>query len=304
MIDWILKIFAFLHRLLAGSPETVYYVDNVNGSSANNGLSWDTPFAQISQAITAWEALRVTLANVYQRGAIYVRGTATPYTALAALPNYCDIIGIGAVSNGNGTGIASISGAGAANAIAGTARGLKLFNLQFIATGAFWCADFVSLFRSEIANCTFQALTTATDGAIRFSASSGGNYIHDNWMTGSGNVIHKVGMQIQGGNFDSNRIENNEIIGTTAGVLVDNTCSTGTNGTAADNTVFKGNVIGDLGRGCAKGVDDNEVSGMITYAGNFITATDAMEMTDRGNVRCIGNHVINTTTGAIELSGS
>jgi hypothetical protein len=295
-----------VHGYPGAYPGQTYYVNKVTGLSTYDGLTWDRPFAQLSTAITAAEAYRqlAASANQYVRNIIYVQGVSTAYSAVSALPNYCDIIGVGAQSNGNGTGIAMISGAGAADAMAGTARGLRLFNLQLIATGAYWCLDLVNLFRSEIAFCCFQSLTTATDGAIRFSDSAGGNYIHDNWMTGSGNVIHKVGMQIQGGNFDSNRIEDNEIIGTTAGVLVDNTCSTGINGTAADNTVFKNNVIGDLGRGCAKGVDDNEVVGMITYVGNYITATDAIELTHRGDVRAIGNHVINTTTGAVELTGT
>src|SRR3972149_5245751 len=180
-----------------------YFVDNVNGSASNDGLTWATAFAQISTAITAWEAWRALQANIYGKGTIYVRGTGTAYTALAALPSYCDIIGVGAESNGNGTGIVMI-GADGADGIAGTARGLGLYNLQIISGGAFWCADFVSLFRSHIENCCFQAKDHATNGGIRFSASSGGNKILDNHWTGSGNVIHVVGMQVQGGKFDSN----------------------------------------------------------------------------------------------------
>jgi hypothetical protein len=292
-----------LGMLTGGVYARRYYVDNVNGLAGNDGLTPATAFAQVSQAITAWEAYRVTLANVYARGAIYVFGTGTAYAALTALPNYCDIIGVGANPNGNGTGIVII-GADGADGIAGTARGLGLYNLQIVSGGAFWCCDFVNLFRSTIENCAFQTKDHASDGGIRFTGASGGVTIRKCHWLGSGNVIAAVGMQVSGANFNDCLIEECEIHGTTAGVLIDDTCSTGQNGTAADNTVFKNNVIGDLGRGCAKGVDDNEVSGMITYVGNYITATDAMEMTNRGTVRCIGNHVINTTTGAMEVSGS
>jgi len=265
-----------------------YFVDNVNGSASNDGLTWATAFAQISTAITAWEAWRALQANIYGKGTIYVRGTGTAYTALAALPSYCDIIGVGAESNGNGTGIVMI-GADGADGIAGTARGLGLYNLQIISGGAFWCADFVSLFRSHIENCCFQAKDHATNGGIRFSASSGGNKILNNHWTGSGNVIHVVGMQVQGGNFDSNRIEDNIIIGTTAGVLIDNTCSTGQLGTAADNCVFRHNVIGDLGRGCVTAIDDNEIAGMINWIENSVMGTNLICCVNNGAARVHGN---------------
>jgi hypothetical protein len=96
-------------------------------------------------------------------------------------------------------------------------------------------------------------------------------------------------MQVQGGNFDSNRIEDNEIIGTTAGVLIDNTCSTGQNGTAADNTVFLHNVIGDLGRGCATAIDDNSPAGMINYVGNSVMGTALITCVNNGAARVHGN---------------
>ena len=46
-----------------------YFVDNINGDAGNDGLSWNTAFAWVSTAITAWEAYRATLANIYARGA-------------------------------------------------------------------------------------------------------------------------------------------------------------------------------------------------------------------------------------------
>lgn len=277
-----------LDAITIGMYVKSYFVDNVNGSASNTGLSWEAAFAQISTAITAWEAFRAAQANVYGRGVIYVRGTGTAYTALAALPSYCDIIGVGAEANGNGTGIVMI-GANGADGIAGTARGLGLYNLQIISGGAFWCADFVSLFRSRIERCCFQAKDNATNGAIRFSASSGGNNIINCHMTGSGNVIHAVGIQVQGGNFDSCRIEDNIIIGTTAGVLIDNTCSTGLNGTAADNTIFRHNVIGDLGRGCVTAIDDNSPAGMINYIENAVMGTALITCANNGAARVHGN---------------
>lgn len=287
-MDWILKILNFFRSLLSKEAERKYYVDNVNGAAGNDGLSWDHAFAQVSQAITAWEAYRITKANVYEQGHIYVRGTGTAYTALTALPSYCTIEGVGANPNGNGTGIAII-GADGADGIAGTARGLTLKNLQIVSGGAFWCCDFVSLFRSTIQDCALQTKDHASDGGMRFTGPSGGVTIRRVHWQGSGNVIAKVGMQISGANFNDCVIEECEIHGTTAGVLVDDTCSTGSNGTAADNTVFRRNSIGDFGRGCVTAIDDNELAGMIRYDGNYVMGTNLICCANNGAARVHGN---------------
>lgn len=265
-----------------------YFVDNINGATGNDGLTWATAKAEVSQAITAWEAYRATLANIYERGAIYVRGTGTAYAALAALPSYCDIIGVGSNPNGNGTGIVMI-GANGADGIAGTARGLGLYNLQIISGGAFWCADFVSLFRSTIQDCAFQTKDAASDGGVRFTGPSGGVTMRRCHWQGSGNVIAKVGMEVAGANFNDCLIEECDIHGTVAGVQIDNTCSTGQNGTAADNTIFRRNSIGDFGRGCLTAIDDNEVAGMIRFDGNYVMGTALITCVNNGAARVHGN---------------
>jgi len=277
-----------LGAVTGGTYVKSYFVDNINGATGNNGLTWTAAKAQISQAITAWEAFRAAEANIYARGVIYVRGTGTAYTKLTALPNYCDIIGVGSNPNGNGTGIVMIGDNGA-DGIAGTARGLGLYNLQFISGGAFWCADFVQLLRSTIENCAFQTLTAASDGGIRFTGASGGVTIRNCHWLGSGNVIAKVGIEVAGPNFNDVLVEGCEIHGTTAGVLIDNTCSTGQNGTAADNTVFRNNSIGDFGRGCATAIDDNEIAGMIRYDGNYVMGTALICCVNNGAARVHGN---------------
>lgn len=285
-MDWIVQLLYKLARLLSGSPTRAYYVDNVNGNAANDGLSWDHPFAQISQAITAWEAYRAAQANIYERGEIWVKGTATAYTALAALPNYCDIIGLGAEPRGNGTGIVII-GADGADGIAGSARGLVLKNIQIVSGGAFWCADFVQLLRSTFENVTFQAKDHATDGGVRFTGASGGLKIKNCHWCGSGLVHHKVGIQVSGANFDNSLIEDNVIIGTTAGFLVDAGVAN------ADLTVVKNNHIGDGGRGCATAIDDNATAGMIMYDGNYVMGTALICCVNNGAARVHGNMTAN-----------
>jgi hypothetical protein len=76
------SVTALMGKLAAEQYAKVYYVNNIDGSDTlNNGLSKTKPFAQISKAITAWEAFRLAQSNVNCRGLIYVYGTITAYTA-------------------------------------------------------------------------------------------------------------------------------------------------------------------------------------------------------------------------------
>jgi hypothetical protein len=174
----------------------------------------------------------------------------------------CDVIGVGATSYGDGTGIPRIGLAGYAG-IAGTARGLGLFNLQFQAPATFMCADFVSLFRSEIAYCTFQSRVTDAASGIRFTGASSGNYIHHNmWTAGGGAAWATRGIDIEGASFNNNVIENNHIVATECGIYVVSTC------VDAGGTIVRNNTFG--GEDLAWGVDDNATNGTIVYSGNFI----------------------------------
>jgi len=268
-----------------------YYVDNINGSdTANNGLSWTRPYAQLSKAITVWEAFRLAQANVYGKALIHVRGTGTPYTALTALPNYCDVVGEGATPYGDGTGIPCIGDGATADldAAAGSARGLGLFNLQFIHSDNSWALDFVNLFRSEIAFCAFKAAdptlaTISCDGGIRFSGAAGGLYIHDNNWIGTNDSWHLHGIWAGGTHLNSSRIENNQIRAETAGIHL----ATTVNG---DNTVFKGNTIHGGQRTLALGVNDLATAGFAIYSGNYISATKSNVLSNLGETRWIGNY--------------
>jgi len=283
----------------ADYPGRVYFVNNVTGSSSNDGLTWSTAYAQVSTAVTAWEAYRATLAanNQNVRGMIYVQGTGTAYTALTALPSYCDIIGVGACAYGDGAGIVVISGKSAttpAAGIAGTARGLRMFNLQFETSGAKYCADFVSLFRSEIAFCAFKAsdptlVTVLTLGGIRFTGNSGGNYIHDNmWIAGNDSwFTYGIALASTVVIFNHNRIEDNMINAETAGFYVPAETVTG------DGTYVRDNDFGGGNHTLAVGVDDNSTVGRIKYSGNKIAGTDGGQLYNNGAARWVANYRAN-----------
>jgi hypothetical protein len=266
-----------------------YFVNNITGKSAHGGTSWDDAMDEVSTAITASEVYRQLpsdTTNEYIRNRIFVQGTGTAYTALTALPNYCDIIGVGADPRGNGAGIVII-GVAAADGIAGTARGLNMYNIQFRSGGAFWCADFVSLFRSRIENCAFHSNgATAADGGIRFTAASGGVVIKDCWWNGDTDFVPKVGIQASGTHFNESEITGCNICGTTAGILIDNTVKNG------DQTLVHHNHIGDTGKGCVTAIDDNmpaDLVGYIQYCNNSVMGTNLITIANSGAARCHGN---------------
>jgi hypothetical protein len=277
----------------ADYPGKVYFVNNITGSSSNDGLTWSTAFAEVSQAITAAEAYRQLPAlatNEYIRNIIYVQGTGTPYTALTAFPNYCDVIGVGSFAFGDGAGIPCIGDGATADldGAAGSARGLRLLNLQFISSGNSWALDFVNLFRSEIAFCALKAAdptlaTVHTDGGIRFTGAAGGLYIHDNNWIGANDSWHMHGIWAGGTHLNSCKIENNQIRAETAGVHIAATVN-------GDNTVFKSNVIHGGQRTLALGVNDIATAGFAVYAGNYISATKSNVLSNLGETRWIGNY--------------
>jgi len=272
-------------------PGRTYYVNNITGASTNDGLSWGSAFDEVTTAITAQIAYSLaktgvapTAAGIYGRDRILVMGTGTTYANIATLPQMCDVIGVGATTYGDGTGIARIGLAGY-DGIAGTARGLGLYNLQFQAPTGQYCADFVSLFRSEIAYCTFQSRITDAAAGIRFSGASSGNWIHNClWTAGGGAAWSTIGIDIRGASFNNNVIENNHIVATQCGIYVVSTC------VDAGGTIVRNNTFG--GEGLAWGVDDNATNGTIMYSGNylFVPAGQGGALVDAGTARWVCNY--------------
>ena len=87
------------------------------------------------------------------RNTIIVQGAGTAYTPVASIPNYVDIIGLGADPRGNGSGIAVVSGAASEDAWvidSNGCRGLSMYNMQLTAGAtANWSMDIVTIFRSR-----------------------------------------------------------------------------------------------------------------------------------------------------------
>lgn len=203
---------------------TTYYVNNITGNTTSDGLSWNSAVSEVSRAVTLSEAKRQLpsgTTNDYIRNTIIVQATGTAYSAISALPNYCDIIGLGATPRGNGSGIVRIDGAGAADAMAGTARGMGLYNIQAMQSsdGAFYGLDLATCFRSTIEDCAF---VNNSDGGIR--VVQGGSIVMNNVHCGHDSFGQDYGLEVAGStNFNACLITNSDFFGDTAGVYLSNT---------------------------------------------------------------------------------
>ncbi|KKL27258.1 hypothetical protein LCGC14_2386980 [marine sediment metagenome] len=201
----------------------VYFVNNITGKSDSVGTSWDTAMDQPQTAITASEVFRQDRGSVstndYIRNTIVIQGTGTAYTAVTAIPNYTDIIGLGADPRGNGTGIAQIDAAGIADCISiGSAgcRGLYMVNIQCDASaaGSFVGLDAEKLFRSRIEGCAF---TNQGVSGIRILVG-GGVYINDCACTND-TFAQITGLTLgTGATNNGHKITNCEFFGDTQGV--------------------------------------------------------------------------------------
>ncbi len=159
-----------------------YYVNNITGASGNDGLSWKKAVDQVSTAITLSEAYRLaqTTNNTFVRNRIIIQGTATRYTNLTALPNWTDIIGMGASPFGDGSGIARIGAASGADGITGSGgstdmRGVNWYNIQVSAGGSYYAIDLPIAYRSMFEMCAFggAADNAALTGAFNCDSASG-----------------------------------------------------------------------------------------------------------------------------------
>ncbi|MBE3119146.1 MAG: hypothetical protein IMZ50_10380, partial [Candidatus Atribacteria bacterium] len=219
-----------------------YFVNNITGSSGNDGLSWDRAMDEVSTAITASEAYRQLPAlttNEYIRNTIYVQGTGTAYTQLTALPSYCDIIGLGADPRGNGAGIARIGPDADTTPVDGvnadSVRGMNVYNIQFQAASGKCAVDIDKAFRCRFENCAFMGNLTAASPTAYFLSGTTGTTgygasglvlkdCHFGGASAAGDAL--IGISIAGTHWHNCLVENCFITGVT-GVQVISTCING-----------------------------------------------------------------------------
>ena len=290
------------------SPGRTYFVNNITGASTNDGLSWATAVAEVSQAITLAETYRElggeeggrsVTTNDYVRNTIMIQGTGTAYTQLTALPNYCDMVGLGADPRGNGTGIArigpdAIAGGSFDGVDAGTCKGTNFYNLQFQAGSSKDAFDCDKLYRCVFENCAFMGNndavsptagvllgTTATAG---FGAS-GVVWRNCHWGGASAGGDFTVGFHIAGTHFHNCLVENCYIIGVT-GVFVAGGCTSGWGSKFRDCSMATGYTAQ------TKSIDDDATTGQIIYQNCFVQVRPTM--INRADERSFGVQLCST----------
>ena len=290
------------------TPGRTYFVNNITGASTNDGLSWETAMDEVSTAVTASETYRAlggltgagrsVDTNDYVRNTIIVQGTGTAYTAITALPLYCDIVGIGADPRGTNQGVPRIGSDTVAESgcvCTATVRGLNVYNIQFQAGINCWPLKVANMYRSRFENCSFMTNGAATGNpAVAFYATNLGSVVLlDCFIGGSSGSLDTepdIGIDIAGTHFHNCLVQNCFIAGKTAGFRLASTVTSGW------GSLVKDCFIGESSQTMAIGIDDNATAGHCIYAGNYIFATDAVELTHNGTNRNIGNIKANAFT--------
>lgn len=287
------------------TPGRTYFVNNITGSSTNDGLSWGTAMDEVSTAVTASETYRqlggvesgsAVTTNDYVRNTIIVQGTGTAYTKITALPLYCDLVGLGADARGTGAGIARIGSDTVTEAgctCTDTVRGLNVYNIQFQGGASNYCFTIENMYRSTFTNCSFMTPGVATGqptAAFHSSVNSGSlvfDHCHIGGTSCSLGTEPAIGMKIAGTGWTNCLVENCFIAGI-AGVTVGSTVL------SSWGSMFKNNFIGQSGQTCLIGVNDDCTSGNegIIYAGNYFYAATCLDL-EFGANRAIGNYEVN-----------
>lgn len=264
-----------------------YYVNHITGSSGADGLSWNSAFDQLDNAITASEAFRQLSGrselstNNFIRNTIIMQGVHTPYEVITALPLHCAIIGLGDFPLGMGQGMVMI-GAASATGITSSAviRGLDLYNLQIQGNGdTYDCMSVTSFYRSRIEGCTFiqNSESGNTDACLNVSANMNSLLFRDNTVgVTNSNGRPDIGLDLTcTGVLTNNWIEHNIIFGVTYGIKI--TATTNDNGTVISyNTI---GAITDDGDELDVGIQCGLYTAVVS---NYITAADAISEAEDG----------------------
>jgi hypothetical protein len=302
--DIINSNFALIGDGLLPSGRT-YYVDILRGADTNDGLTMDTPFKQVTAAVTASEAYRTAGANPYAinpygvRNRIYVFGALnTPYDGLTTLPNYTDVIGVGAsyLRDMSGTAVLGTDTTKNGSATA-EMRGSNFTNLQFRGGGSNNSALLaLKVLGCRFYECFFRCGASGDAGIHIYTAGTGAGNIFQQCKVGYG-ANGTYGFYIhETNNWDTCLIEGCWISGGTTGYY-----------TAAylqNQTVVRNNTIvctSTSGYAIQDISSETTLAGNAYYVNNFCQGgsgtTDpasVIAVTNNPAKRCIGNTVVTT----------
>jgi len=272
----------------------VYYVDPSHGDASDNndGTDPNAPKSTIQSAITANNAT-ITWANTppYE-GFNTIIVSPGQYAENLTPPYYCKVIGLG-LATGNTTDICVDVHPASGSALAGTGLAAHFFNIRFTTDTAAPVIDF-----GVMNSCVFEqcAITDGNPGLATVgidTTDANSSVIANCVFKGNTNPL-TIGIRSTG-DFYSCRVIGNEICAVTTGIDLSGAALCG-NAVAARNIIWGGGAVL-----LATGIDDSVV-GDLLCAGNWITATDAINHADAAMT--IDNHVQNAGVGAIETAGT
>jgi len=272
-------------------PDTLgrtYYVNNITGSSTNDGLSWGSPFAQVSEAIAASETYRelgggapTVTTNDYIPNYIVIQGTGTAYTGITDLGERSFIIGLSAgLMRDGGSGQVRI-GASTTDGCddATNARGNTLYNLQFQGGGdtmyAFRNTSWIQ--RSRFQDVTFMQAGASLEACFYATAMSGTIMERCQFTDNQASTKALYGLQT-GGHFSNNLITDCDFyVGSTALLYLANALQTGT--VIGPNNRFYGVSAVGAQNACTEGAYGS--AGCAFLCGNYFSHKASAQLTDQ-----------------------
>lgn len=269
--------------------DNIYYVDSNNGNDGNSGTSWGEAYATIDQAVDTWNATIDWGATPMRYGCIFIAPGV--YAEAPSIPYYCYMIGTGIRGTDTSVEVHPTTG----SCFTGTMLGTVFYNIRFETNEAVDCLNIGICNNSEVAYCTFTNGAAVAATALSTENCTHLNF-HDNSIESGQTTGMNHGLYFGGGanKYAHNvRIHDNVFTCTTSAVWVQDTC------TASEAWIYNNYIY--CSSGTSKGIDDN--GGVTNVMGNFISAKDAIEHANSAT-RCVGNHVSNDGTGAMETSGS
>lgn len=281
-----------------------YYVNNITGSSTNDGLSWGEPFQQVSEAISASETYRelgggapTVTTNDYVANSIIIQGTATAYTTITDIGERCYIIGMSAgLMRCGGSGQVRIGATDTDGCDDATnARGNTLYNIQFQAGGdTMYCfRNTAWIQRSRFQDVTFNQVGTELEAAFYSSNMSGTIFERCTFAVQAGATEALYGMYLAGQFSDCLITDCIFNLGSTASLC--NASESPCGGSVVCHNFFLG---GQSATQSTTGFYDRETGGNIMLAGNYFAATAnlATDIDRTTNNKTVGNMLSGTGT--------
>jgi len=267
--------------------------------SNQDGSTWAKAYTTIAAAIAASNISIAVTANSLGRNRIFIDGAETAWEeTLSVLPNRCDVIGVG-TTYGNPVRIKG------AQAITTTCMGCRFYNLYWYNPTAgvhFSLVD--NCAQIEFYNCIFRSAPGVTSTiALKVGAQYNFKAIGNRFI---GNPAYTIGIQFDG-NCAFGEVRDNFICATATGISIAAAAAT-----SDYQLLIKDNVITrsdpNSGNQLTTGVAILNTVGQshVMIVGNYISAVDAIAFTNpnelggRDEWCCIGNWVVNGTTGAME----